>query len=104
MRYQEIQKLIQPNDYSCVATCLAMLLNVSFEEIIYEIGHDGSEIISNDEYPFNHRGFSYIEAINVLMKYKKYPITMLYMDDFGFINPKICQYGKASCPYDRINR
>lgn len=38
-------ELKQPNGWSCLPTCLAMLTDIPYSKIIEIIGHDGSEII-----------------------------------------------------------
>jgi hypothetical protein len=40
-----MQIQLQPNEHSCVITSVAMLLNVPIEELVQQIGHDGSELI-----------------------------------------------------------
>lgn len=60
----------QPNVWSCVPTCFAMLLDIPVETIIEEVGHDGSEIIFPDlEEPYCRRGFTQQEMLDVCWKH-----------------------------------
>ena len=52
---------IQPNEHSCVITSVATLLNVSIEELVRQIGHDGSELIHG-----TYRGHHIQEIIDLL--------------------------------------
>ena len=52
---------IQPNEHSCVITSVATLLNVSIEELVWRIGHDGSELIHG-----TYRGHHIQEIIDLL--------------------------------------
>jgi hypothetical protein len=40
-----MKHLIAPNQWSCMPTALAMVLDCSVEQVIEAVGHDGSEII-----------------------------------------------------------
>lgn len=54
----------QPNIWSCTIASLAMVLDTTCEQMISEIGHDGSEVwFPNDVRP--NRGFSLQELIDV---------------------------------------
>lgn len=37
--------LMTPNDWSCLLTCYAMVMDRSIDELIYKLRHDGSAII-----------------------------------------------------------
>lgn len=57
---------LKPNPWSCAITSLAMVLQRPVEQLIEEIGHDGSEIIfpGLDE-PMQRRGFHSQELIHL---------------------------------------
>lgn len=60
---------VKPNRWSCLATSMAMVLELATEEFYRLAGHDGSEVI----YPWlaepqNRRGFHIQEAVYVAMK------------------------------------
>jgi len=56
-----------PNKWSCLPTSFAMVTNTPLEEIIKELGHDGSEILwPNLEEPFCYRSFHIQELISIL--------------------------------------
>lgn len=59
--------LIQPNKWSCLPTSLAMLLDETVDDIIKEIGHDGSEIINNLNEPHNRKGFHIQELVKICL-------------------------------------
>jgi hypothetical protein len=61
--------MIQPNRWSCVPTSLQMLLEIPFQVILAEIGHDGSEIKHPEhQEPFCRRGFVLQEMQDVCFK------------------------------------
>lgn len=63
---QQRKHLLQPNRWSCLPTALAMLANVSLNDIFEKITHDGSEIIFPDlDEPIKRRSFS-IEEIHYI--------------------------------------
>lgn len=57
----------QPDPWSCTAASLTMLLGLDYQDIITDIGHDGSEIWwPEDRIP--QRGFSVQEIIDCALK------------------------------------
>lgn len=58
----------QPNKWSCSIASLAMLLDLSFDQVIQEIGHDGSELWWSDD-PRPQRAFSIQELIDVALRH-----------------------------------
>lgn len=52
-----------PNGWSCLAVCFANMLGITLEQVIKDLGHDGSEIISNDPEPTCRRAFDTQELI-----------------------------------------
>ena len=55
--------------WTCVAECFAKVFNVSFEELIELLGHDGSEIIwPQQKDPMCRRGFHVQEMVRVGLK------------------------------------
>lgn len=61
-------KLItQPNKWTCLPTSVAMLLNISLDDIFKIVGHDGSQILWKDfPDPQNRRGFHIQEMYEVI--------------------------------------
>lgn len=56
--------LQQPNRWSCVPTAFAMTANLTAEEFIFRLGHDGSEILwPSLEEPLKRKGFSINECL-----------------------------------------
>jgi hypothetical protein len=59
----------KPNRWSCAVTAFAMALGVPVEQLIREVGHDGSEIIFPDlPEPMRRRGFHSQELIEAAWK------------------------------------
>lgn len=60
----------QLNDWSCTPTAFSIVTGISYNDLIKEIGHDGSEIIS-DKYDElnNRRGFLIQECILAVLKF-----------------------------------
>lgn len=74
----KIQK--QPNPYSCLATAIAIAADIDIENMIRELGHDGSEIIfPNAPEPSNHRGFHPQEFPRIL---RRRSLAMMEMSNF----------------------
>jgi len=64
-----MQLIVQPNRWSCLPTSFAMALDCKVDELIEEIGHDGSEIIYPDaSEPLNRRSFHTQELIDCAIK------------------------------------
>jgi hypothetical protein len=58
--------LKQPNEWSCLPTACAMVLDCTVQDIFDLVGHDGSEIIAPElPSPANRRGVSYQEIVDV---------------------------------------
>lgn len=70
----------QPNKWSCAAASLAMLADVTYEEVIKAIGHDGSEQWWRDE----TRAFSIPEIVDTAANV--YGIALVQFD----VRPAIC--------------
>lgn len=59
---------LQPNEWSCLPTAFAMVLDIPVEKVIEDIGHDGSEIIFPDlSEPYCRRSFHIQELMDVCM-------------------------------------
>lgn len=57
---------LKPNPWSCSVASMAMALSITTEQLIMEVGHDGSEIIFPDlPEPMCRRGFHSQELIHV---------------------------------------
>lgn len=63
-----MKTLRQPNKWSCTVAGLAMLLDISIEQVIQEIGHDGSEIWWPDD-PRPQRAFAMQELIDIAIQH-----------------------------------
>lgn len=60
---------LNPNGWSCLPTAFAMVLELPVEDIIKEIGHDGSEIYWPKLMPpYNRRGFHIQELLYLCYK------------------------------------
>ena len=65
-------KLIKGGNNQCVIASLAMVLDLSFEEAIEELGHDGLQIVADSEpKPNCYRGVNPQELIDVCQRYNK---------------------------------
>ena len=61
-----MQRVEQPNRWSCLPAAFATVLELDFGTITTLIGHDGSDILYPElKEPFNHRGFHIQELIRV---------------------------------------
>ncbi len=45
MKTKEMTLQLQPNRWSCLATAFAMALDINVEDLIKDLGHDGSQIL-----------------------------------------------------------
>ena len=60
--------LKQPNRWSCLPTAFAMLLDITVEEVVVALGHDGSELIyPGHSEPYCRRSFHIQEMIDVCL-------------------------------------
>lgn len=57
-----MQHLLQPNDWSCLATCAAMLADTQPKDVFDFLGHDGSEQVGE-----HRRGFHIQEITDYLI-------------------------------------
>ena len=57
--------LLQPNVYSCLATCAAMILDTTPGVVFEELKHDGSEEWGEN----SHRGFHVDEILTLLLSH-----------------------------------
>ena len=63
-----MQLIRQPNKWSCSACAFAMALNLTLEEFINQIGHDGSEIWFPELFePLCRKGFPFPECIQICL-------------------------------------
>lgn len=64
----EVKLLIQPNRWSCLPTAIAMVLDISIDEVIRIVGHDGSRIQwHNQSEPSNRRSFHVQEMVKLCL-------------------------------------
>ncbi len=62
----------QPNNWSCIAVAFAMALDISLNEFIDRVGHDGGEVLCGDGSESGHRrGFHVQECIAVALELGK---------------------------------
>jgi hypothetical protein len=74
----KIQK--QKNSWSCLPTSLGMILDENVDNIIIEIGHNGSEIIRPGEpEPYNRRGFHIQELVKICL-HRDYALIQFDID------------------------
>jgi hypothetical protein len=73
-----------PNRWSCLPTAFATGISMLVDELIKEVGHDGSEIVNDMDEPYCRRGFHPQEIIPICLK-KGYSVTEI--EKF----PEICQ-------------
>ena len=59
-----------PNNWSCNVAAFAMVLKVSFNDLIVEIGHDGSQVVfrASPNDPHKRRGFHDQELIDCCLR------------------------------------
>jgi len=60
---------INPNEWSCLPTAFANLIDMPIGEFINDIGHDGSELPFDPPFTHVRRGFHVQECIEVLDQY-----------------------------------
>lgn len=71
----QLQK--NPNGWSCLPTSFAMCIDMSVEELITDIGHDGSKIIFPEyDEPFCRRSF-HIQELTYALLVRKWAIIPL---------------------------
>lgn len=54
---EEIKLIQQPNTWTCLAACAAMITDTTIEEFITFAGHDGSDYDPDSDHPEKKRGF-----------------------------------------------
>lgn len=70
----------QPNRWSCVPTAFAMCIKIDVDQVIAQIGHDGSAILYPDRpEPFMRRAF-YPEELYPICYKNGYIVTEFYYD------------------------
>lgn len=70
-----MQLVRNPNSWSCLLASVAMVLEMTIEELIEEVGHDGSEIVCPDlKSPGNRKAFHIQEFISIILE-KGFAIT-----------------------------
>ena len=88
---------IKPNRWSCSVTALAMTLETPVQQIIDEIGHDGSQIVYPDlPEPMCHRGFHSQELIHIAWQHG-FNVTPFEL--FPSIRPAMGQYDSIIVEY-----
>jgi len=74
----------QPNLWTCTPTAWAMAIPLSLEQVLKEIGHDGSKIQRPDEpEPRCRRGFHPQELVRVALKHGR---SVTYVELFPVLN------------------
>ena len=73
----------QPNGHSCFVTSFAMCMDMTYDEVIRELGHDGNEVLDpNVPYPYCLRSIIDKELMDVAYAHGKmmslYPSQLLW--------------------------
>lgn len=72
-----IETLLQPNAWSCLPTCAAMIAGVEPRHVIEYIGHDGSQIVWEElSDPHRRRGFHLQEIIDFFLNQLMIPVLI----------------------------
>lgn len=72
----------QYNSWSCYACVAAMITGETLEDVIKEVGHDGSEKVDWSLHPEKHRGFT-LEEINLYLATRFYTLGCVCADVSG---------------------
>lgn len=75
-------KLIKSNEFQCVVASFAMAMDTTIEELIKKLGHNGLEMILDEDAPpppACYRSFHPQEFIDVLLE-DNYAVTMIELD------------------------
>lgn len=88
MRYSRI---IQPNDYTCVAAVSAMIVGKTMEHFFQHVGHDGSEV-DKEKYPHHpdgRRAFTDWEMLSFLIaNYHTLGFEVFFNKSYLYSDPK----------------
>ena len=81
----------QPNSWSCAPTAWAMAFNCPVEEVIRELGHDGSRVQWPDEpEPKRRRGFHSQEFVRLALKHN---YSVMPIELFPVLNDLTLEWG-----------
>jgi|2_EtaG_2_1085320.scaffolds.fasta_scaffold00029_92 hypothetical protein len=108
MKLYEITYPIQPNEWSCLPTACACLLQTQPNEVIEAIGHDGSEILFDGHgNECGKRGFHVDEIFDVFIANLRFPVPIeaepqIHIDDlhwsvFGNPHSRLNHYLENHC-------
>lgn len=61
-----MRRVIQPNSWSCLASCAVMITGEELEALYLDVGHDGSELTGESPYRDGRRGFRLTEVARYL--------------------------------------
>lgn len=62
--------IAQPNKWSCFPTAVSILTEIPIDDIVAEIGHDGSRVVEPDKPdPWCREAFQYSEMVVALRKF-----------------------------------
>lgn len=65
-----MQIIRQPNDWTCLAACAAMITSTSIQDFIDYTGHDGSEYDETSPHPDKRKGYMMHEMASYLAHHK----------------------------------
>lgn len=76
----DVDFIRSPNRWSCLPTAFAMACNVSLNEFLYKIGHDGSDILWPDlGEPRQRRAFHLTECVHAAVTLGKRPVVLPFV-------------------------
>jgi len=61
-----VTRVEQPNTWSCLAACACMITGEPIQALYSDIGHDGSELVTDSPYADGRRGFRLCEITRYL--------------------------------------
>ena len=61
-----MRRVVQQNDWSCLACCAVMVTGEPLAALVADVGHDGGDIIPHSRHSDGRRGFTLCEIIRYL--------------------------------------
>lgn len=73
---------IAPSEHTCVPTCFAIMLGVDVNELIQDLGHDGTELVMDDvPAPYCYKGFTIQEMVTYCLVKCNVYVTVFEKDE-----------------------